>query len=461
VESASQGPERLESWKEIARYLSRTVRTVQRWEREQGLPVHRLQINKLGSVFAYAHELDEWWERRKLALAHEPTAQNPSVHSELETPEHLVSGPAPASFGASRPWLAIVVLAGIAVALAGVLFLQPRSDGSESERLYALGRQRWNQRTPTAFRDALVLFEQAITANPVNARAHAGLADTYVLMEAFGLLSAQEALPAARAAAERAIELGSDLGEPHASMSFVLWQSGDRAAAMRSIERAVAQEPDYATAHHWHSLYLMDTGRYLPAIEAARRATALDPASPIIKSDLAIILRGAGRHDEAVSLLKDVVKAHPRFADANHQLAELYRHEGNYAGAVDQLVAALRNGDTRPATIARLGWMQAKTGNALGAVNAVARVRQMQAQGERVPPSAFVEALVAAGEFDTAFQIVEEGITDEAEWLIYVQSQPFFEALRADPRWLSVQPRIAPIVAKVAKRSVEHQTDRP
>jgi len=85
----------------------------------------------------------------------------------------------------------------------------------------------------------------------------------------------------------------------------------------------------------------------------------------------------------------------------------------------------------------------------------------MQAQGERVPPEALVEALVAASEFDTAFQIVEEGITDEAEWLILVQSQPYFESLRADPRWSSVKPRIASIGAKAAKRSVTQQTDRP
>jgi TolB-like protein len=54
----------LNSWKEIAGYLTRGTRTAQRWEREQGLPVHRLRHDKLGSVYAYRPELDAWWEKR-------------------------------------------------------------------------------------------------------------------------------------------------------------------------------------------------------------------------------------------------------------------------------------------------------------------------------------------------------------------------------------------------------------
>jgi adenylate cyclase len=55
---------RLDSWKEIAGYLNRGARTVQRWEREAGLPVHRLQHERLGSVYAWRGELDAWWKSR-------------------------------------------------------------------------------------------------------------------------------------------------------------------------------------------------------------------------------------------------------------------------------------------------------------------------------------------------------------------------------------------------------------
>ena len=52
---------RLDSWKDIAAYLKRSVSTVQRWEKHEGLPVHRLPHAKLGSIYAFPSELDAWW----------------------------------------------------------------------------------------------------------------------------------------------------------------------------------------------------------------------------------------------------------------------------------------------------------------------------------------------------------------------------------------------------------------
>ena len=58
--------ERLDSWKEIAAYLDRDVTTVQRWEKREGMPVHRHLHDKRGSVYAVPAELDDWRQRRKL-----------------------------------------------------------------------------------------------------------------------------------------------------------------------------------------------------------------------------------------------------------------------------------------------------------------------------------------------------------------------------------------------------------
>jgi hypothetical protein len=55
---------RLDSWKEVAEYLHRSVRTVARWERFEHLPVHRLAHDRRGSVYAYRGELDRWLRGR-------------------------------------------------------------------------------------------------------------------------------------------------------------------------------------------------------------------------------------------------------------------------------------------------------------------------------------------------------------------------------------------------------------
>ncbi len=62
----AQGKERrLESWGEIAAYLRREIRTVQRWEKTLALPVHRLLVGKQSSVYAYPSELDKWYRERE------------------------------------------------------------------------------------------------------------------------------------------------------------------------------------------------------------------------------------------------------------------------------------------------------------------------------------------------------------------------------------------------------------
>jgi TolB-like protein/Tfp pilus assembly protein PilF len=61
--------DRLDSWKEIAAYLRRGLATVQRWEKQEGLPVHRHLHGRLGSVYGYRGEIDAWWRERSARLA--------------------------------------------------------------------------------------------------------------------------------------------------------------------------------------------------------------------------------------------------------------------------------------------------------------------------------------------------------------------------------------------------------
>src|SRR5713101_9805717 len=58
---------KLVSWKEIAAHLGRETRTVQRWEKTEGLPVRRHEHQKKSTVYAYTSELDEWFKRRQPA----------------------------------------------------------------------------------------------------------------------------------------------------------------------------------------------------------------------------------------------------------------------------------------------------------------------------------------------------------------------------------------------------------
>src|SRR3954464_7097117 len=84
--------DRLDSWKEIAAYLHRDVTTVQRWEKREGMPVHRHLHGRMGSVYAYRADLDAWARSRNLPVAQDnqniaaaPEAPAPPLQSPTST----------------------------------------------------------------------------------------------------------------------------------------------------------------------------------------------------------------------------------------------------------------------------------------------------------------------------------------------------------------------------------------
>jgi len=87
------GKRRLDSWKEVASYLGRGVRTVQRWERDEGLPVHRLAHEKRGSIYAYSHEVDAWWESRRVTLSAEQSPDDVAATRTTPTPASTTPTP--------------------------------------------------------------------------------------------------------------------------------------------------------------------------------------------------------------------------------------------------------------------------------------------------------------------------------------------------------------------------------
>jgi len=117
---------RLESWKEIAAYLGRDVTTVRRWEKREGMPVHRHVHDKGGSVYAFSSELDAWLQSRKLRLEEEDEGDK------AETPVDAESDHKPKGTPQARLWL---VVAGMAVlALLSVTYVLIRSHAGNSRQ---------------------------------------------------------------------------------------------------------------------------------------------------------------------------------------------------------------------------------------------------------------------------------------------------------------------------------------
>jgi Tol biopolymer transport system component len=117
--SVSPPEDRLDSWKEIAAYLNRDVTTVQRWEKREGMPVHRHLHDRMGSVFASQAELDRWARGRNLPAAPENLNNAPSADSPAQPPHPAIST-------SPTRWRFVLALAaaGVAVAIGAGLWFQ-------------------------------------------------------------------------------------------------------------------------------------------------------------------------------------------------------------------------------------------------------------------------------------------------------------------------------------------------
>jgi len=119
--SASPPRGRLDSWKAIAEYLKRDVSTVRRWEKREGLPVHRHLHHKLGSVYAFQSEIDDWWKNSGNVEAAEPQGAHADRLVLVGRVDALAS-PERAGRHAGLAWIRRLARPSL-VALAGVLAL--------------------------------------------------------------------------------------------------------------------------------------------------------------------------------------------------------------------------------------------------------------------------------------------------------------------------------------------------
>jgi len=109
--------DRLDSWKEIAAYLNRDVTTVQRWEKREGMPVHRHLHDRMGSVYAFQAELDAWTRSRN--------SPAPPIEQEAnEVPLVPTTPPVPPALWKRFVW----PLAAAAALALGVLFWLHRTE---------------------------------------------------------------------------------------------------------------------------------------------------------------------------------------------------------------------------------------------------------------------------------------------------------------------------------------------
>ena len=307
---------------------------------------------------------------------------------------------------------------------------------------YLKGRYFWNKRTADGLETAKDYFDQAIAMDPSYAQAYSGLADTYALLGdwQYGVMAAIEALPRAKAAAIKALELDNGLGEAHTSLAFCLdgfdW---DFDSADREFRRGVALNPGYATAHHWYAWHLSLVGRDREALDEMRKAQNLDPLSLIINADLAELLLIAHLPDESVQQSRKTIQMDPGFALAHNQLGQAYLQMAMHDEAIVELRQAIGSSGGSPAGTANLARAYAVSGRRNEAVQLLTDLKARSSHSYS-NASEIATIYAALGDSDQAMTWLEEGYRERFNPGVLLR--PGFDPLRSDPRFQALVRRV-------------------
>jgi TolB-like protein/DNA-binding winged helix-turn-helix (wHTH) protein/Flp pilus assembly protein TadD len=307
---------------------------------------------------------------------------------------------------------------------------------------YLKGRYFWNKRTADGLKVALAYFNQAIDEDPKYAEAYSGLADTYALLGdwQYAVMTPREALPKAKAAAIKALELDSALGEAHNSLAFCLdgfdW---DFPSAGKEFRRAIELNPGYATAHHWYAWHLSLLGHYHEAIAEMKKAENLDPLSLVINADLAELLVIGHSYDESILQSRKTIEMDPNFGLAHNHLAQAYLQKHLNDEAVAELQKAVQLSGGSPTCIANLARAYVASDNRSDAAKLLSDLKK---RSSPVSSHASEIAVIyaALGDTDQAMHWLEKGY--EERFNPGVLLRPGFDPLRSDPRFQDLVRRI-------------------
>jgi TolB-like protein/DNA-binding winged helix-turn-helix (wHTH) protein/Tfp pilus assembly protein PilF len=307
---------------------------------------------------------------------------------------------------------------------------------------YLRGRYFWNQRTADGMERSIVYFNQAIVKDPNYAQAYSGLADAYALLGdwQYGVMTTKEALPKAKAAATRALQLDQTLSEAHTSLAFTLdgfdWNLN---AAGQEFERAIGLDPGYATAHHWYAWHLALLARYDEAIAEMRKAQNLDPLSLIINADIAELLLIAHRNEESMQQSLRTIEMDPDFAMAHNQLGQAYLAQHMPDKAIPELKKAIDLSGGSPNCVANLARAYVAAEDRSHAVELIGKLQESSRPG--FSHAAEIAAIYAAlGDKDQAMNWLEKGAGEKFNPGVLIR--PAFDPLRSDPRFQKLLQRI-------------------
>jgi len=305
----------------------------------------------------------------------------------------------------------------------------------EANLLYLKGVYQGDKGTPADILKAVEYFELAVEQDPRFALAYSSIT-SYLVGAAGEGISAGEALPRAKWALGRAMDIDPELAETHSAKGWLAFQlEWDWVEAERNFKEAIALNPNLSIAHDWYGRMLSSLGRYDQAISEMRRACELDPGSPWAKVRFGVVYWEAGMYKEARSTFQGVLEKHPNFVRGMFGVAYVDATEGKPEAAAE-VDAAVELADqtyfrTHQAVIHAMVGSKVKAKEILEGV--------VGGKYKGYADTFWVGAIFyLLGDMEAGYKWVKKAFDAREPSIPFYCRWPAIKALRSDPRYLDM-----------------------
>jgi TolB-like protein/Tfp pilus assembly protein PilF len=312
--------------------------------------------------------------------------------------------------------------------------IHPRPVHPEAYEAYLKGMFHWYRVSIAHVDLALGYFQRALEIDPNCALAHVGISNVWMLRGDTGFVPPSDAIPRARSAALKALELDPSLAESHWVLAnLIATFDWDLAAGDREYRRAIELGPNSAVAHFMYADFLISMKRTQDWQSEIKRALELDPLNPFFQCFYGWHLIYLHHCDEGIAQLDQSLLAEPGFASAHMGLWGAYACKGMYPEALDEarkFFAVLD--DNEVAEVLGRGYSGSDYHKAMhaGAAALAGRAHHSFVSSVRI-----ARLYAQAGENRKAIDWLEKACEQRASPLIHLAVARDWDPLRSDPRF--------------------------
>ena len=316
------------------------------------------------------------------------------------------------------------------------------TDNVEAYNDYLKGRYYFNRRDAP---EAVTEFERALARDPRYTDAYTGLADSYCIYGFYGGIPTLDAFAKARAAAQKALELSPESADAHVSLALVEHYFGwDLEKEEAETRRAIDLAPKSAVAYSWLGLMFAFTNRTAEAFEMARRATEIEPFSANAQANVAWAYYGARRFEEAIREFRRALHMDPNAPYPLWAIGLTYLQLARHSEAIAALEKAVEVAKRRQSHyVALLGGAYAAAGLRADALGLLTELTDRSSR-EYIAPFHLAFVHIPLGNLDEAISCLEKACEERNALAWWPRTAPFYDPLRAHPRFPAVLAKIVP-----------------